>query len=80
MAQIELSQMCSSCRGKFVFAFSFDEQLQKNGTEGIVIAELCFHLAQRGTPGGTGYSGTSSLVSDCRLDCVQMQGRYREPE
>lgn len=53
--------MCSSCSKKFVFAFSFDEQLQQQkkrekGSEGIVIAELWFHLAQPGTPGGTGYS------------------------
>lgn len=43
--------------GSLFFAFSFDEQLQKKGSEGIVIAELWFHLARLGTPAGTSYSG-----------------------
>lgn len=29
---------------------------REKGSEGIVIAELWFHLAQPGTPGGIGYS------------------------
>lgn len=57
MSQIELSQMCSSFRGKFAFALRSDEQLQKKkGREGIVIAELWFHLARLGLPAGTSYS------------------------
>lgn len=39
-----------------MFAFSFDEQLQKKGIEGIVIAELWFHLAWPGSPEGASYS------------------------
>lgn len=66
----------------FVFAFSFDEQLppKKKESEGIVMAELWFHLAQPGMPGGSGYSVLLSPESDCREDCVQMEGRYREPQ
>lgn len=41
---------------RFVFASSFDEQLQKTGSQGIVMAELWFHLARLGRPGGASYS------------------------
>lgn len=52
--------MRSSCRRKLgFFCGFFDEQLQKKkkgASEGIVIAELWFHLERSGTPEGTGYS------------------------
>lgn len=39
--------------GSLFFAFNFDEQLQKKDSEGIVMAELWFHLARLGTLQGT---------------------------
>lgn len=77
MAQIELSQMCSSCREEFAFALRFDKQLQKRG-RGHCHSRIMVSFGTAGLAGRHQLLCTSSPESDCRVECVQIQGRYRE--